>query len=81
MLAPDMQEKRKYIFHTDDRLEWSDEQYFKFLQGLDKYYQDPINNKKIARFIDTAVRPNHVRYIKGQYLRNIKKRAREQKIS
>jgi hypothetical protein len=45
------------------------------------YYNEPINNKKIAKFMGPSEKPNHIRYIKGNYLRNIKKRARIQKVS
>jgi hypothetical protein len=42
---------------------------------------EPINNKKIARFIEPSIKPNHVRYIKGKYIRNLKKRARAANIT
>ena len=50
--------------------------YKKFLDGFQKYMHETINNKKIAKFIDPTVKPNHVRYIKGKYIRNLKKRAK-----
>jgi hypothetical protein len=42
---------------------------------------ETINNKKIAKFIDDSIKPNHVRYIKGKYIRNLKKRARVANIN
>ncbi len=58
-----------------------------FLKGLDKYFKEPINNKKIAKFVGKNIKPNHIRflyylrYIKGKYLRSIKKRSRELNMS
>ena len=31
-----------------------------------------VNNKKIAAFMGKDVEPNHVKYVKGEYLRNLK---------
>ncbi|CAD8211184.1 unnamed protein product [Paramecium pentaurelia] len=78
--APKTQQKRSYIYHSDNREEWKEEQYKQFLEGLYKYFEIVVNNKKIAKFMGD-VNPNHVRFIKGQYLRGLKKRAKEKNIN
>ncbi|CAK63227.1 unnamed protein product (macronuclear) [Paramecium tetraurelia] len=78
--APKTQQKRSYIYHSDNREEWKEEQYKQFLEGLHKYFEIVVNNKKIAKFMGD-VNPNHVRFIKGQYLRGLKKRAKEKNIN
>lgn len=39
-----------------------------------------MNNKRIAKFMGD-VNPNHVRFVKGFYLRNLKKRAKDRNIN
>jgi len=40
-----------------------------------------VNNKKIAKFIDKSTNPNHVRFVKSAYLRSLKKRAKQEKVT
>jgi len=68
--------KRSYIFHSKDRKEWNKDQYLKFLQGLKLYIDIPINNRKIGLYIGPDIDANHVKHVKGPYLRSIRKRAR-----
>lgn len=79
--SPAMQKKREYRFHTENRGGWTSEMYQKFLEGLERYLDVPINNKKIAKFVGANARSNHVRFIKGKYMRKLKRRAKELKIS
>lgn len=79
--SPAMQKKREYRFHTESRGGWTPEMYQKFLEGLERYLDVPINNKKIAKFVGANARSNHVRFIKGKYMRKLKRRAKELKIS
>jgi hypothetical protein len=62
MICPEMKEKRQYIFYTSDRIDLEDDQYRLFLKGLYKYFSEPINNKKIAKFVGKNIKPNHIRY-------------------
>jgi hypothetical protein len=79
--SPAMQKKREYCFHTENRGGWTTEMYQKFLDGLERYFDIPINNKKIAKFVGAHARSNHVRFIKGKYMRKLKRRAKELKTS
>lgn len=76
-----MRKKRDYKFHSDDRVEWPQEWYKKFFEGLYKFCDLTINNKKIAKYMNPSVKPNHVRYIKGKYLKNVKKRSKSKKCT
>jgi len=78
--APHIAKKRSYIFHTTQRRKLTDDECRKFLEGLLKYYDTPVNNKKIARHIGPHIKPNHIRFIKGKYLRQLRKRAKKANI-
>lgn len=78
--SPTMKKKRAYKFHSEERCEWSESIYKKFLEGLLKYYDHSINNRKIAKFIGSGISANQVKFIKGKYLRKLKKRSRVEKI-
>lgn len=78
--SPTMKKKRAYKFHSEERCEWNEGIYKKFLEGLLKYYDHSINNRKIAKFIGSGISANQVKFIKGKYLRKLKKRSRLEKI-
>ena len=68
------------IIHHNPK-KWSNEEYKKFLEGLNKFYDLPINNKKIAKYMGPNYKPNHIRYIKGKYLRKLRKRSKKMQAS
>ena len=78
--SPSMKKKRAYKFHSEERGEWTENIYKRFLEGLTKYYDNSINNNKIAKFIGNGISANHVKFVKGKYLRKLKKRSRDLKI-
>ena len=78
--SPTMKKKRAYKFHSEDRGEWNETIYKKFLEGLSKYYDNSINNKKIAKYIGSGISANHVKFVKGRYLRKLKKRSKDLRI-
>ena len=78
---PSIQKQRDYIFHKEDREEWDEETGKRFLEGLLKFFDVTINNKKISTFIGGSVLPNHVKFVKGNYMRKLKKRAEEARIT
>jgi hypothetical protein len=41
----------------------------------------PVNNKKIAKYVGNQISSNHVRFIKGKYLRNVRKRCKNDNIT
>lgn len=53
---------------------WTTKDYQQFLERLKEYINYPTNNKKIASYMGSHIEPNHVKYIKGIYLSNIKER-------
>lgn len=63
--CPTTLSKRSYIFHSNNKNIWPEENYKKFLEGLLKYFDFPVNNKRIAKHIGKNIKPNHVRFIKG----------------
>ena len=79
--SPTMKKKRAYKFHSEERGEWNEGIYKKFLEGLLKFYDNSINNKKISKFIGSGISANHVKFVKGKYLRRLKKRSTDMKIS
>ena len=80
--SPTIVKKRSYIFHTlHPNKKWINEEYKNFLEGLNKYFDLTINNKKIAKHMGNHIKPNHVRYVKGKYLRKLRKRAKESQVS
>lgn len=78
--SPKTQGERSYLYHSDKRSEWTHEQYKTFLEGLNKYFDIVVNNRKIAKYMGD-IDPNHVRFVKGKYLRSLKKRAKEKNLS
>jgi hypothetical protein len=78
--APHTAKKRSYVFHTTQRRKLTDDECKKFLEGLLKFYDTPVNNKKIAKHIGPHIKPNHIRFIKGKYLRVLRKRAKKANI-
>lgn len=78
--SPTMKKKRAYKFHSEERGEWTENIYRKFLEGLLKFYDNSINNKKIAKFIGSSISANHVKFVKGKYLRRLKKRSKDLRI-
>lgn len=79
--SPTIAKKRSYIFHTSHRKKFSQEECKKFLEGLYKYFETPVNNKKIAKHIGPHIKSNHIRFIKGRYLRKLRKRAKAENIT
>jgi len=75
---PTIAKKRSYIFHTSHRKKFSSDECKKFLEGLHKFYDTPVNNKKIAKHIGPHIKSNHVRFIKNLYLRRLRKKAKAQ---
>jgi len=45
---PKNKEKRKYMFHSEERENWTNDMYKQFLIGLEKFLHITINNRKIA---------------------------------
>lgn len=78
--SPTIAKKRSYIFHTSHRKKFNLDECKKFLEGLHKYYDTPVNNKKIAKHIGPHIKSNHIRFIKGQYLRQLRKKAKAANI-
>lgn len=76
---PQSVKKRSYKFHSEESFQWSVSQYQKFLEGLLKFYDTPVNNKKIAKFMGPCIKANHVRHVKGRYLRELRRRAKQAK--
>ena len=50
---------------------WSEDQYQKFLQNFLQFFNVPTNNKKIAIAMGKDIEPNHVKHVKGLYMRNM----------
>lgn len=71
---PDFKNLSRYKFHSEKRKEWEPNDYRKFLEGLLLYFDQPVNNRKIAQHINKDFEPNHVKHVKGIYLRNLKQR-------
>jgi len=46
-----------------------------------KYFDYTINNKKIAKYIGKNIKPNHVRYVKGSYIRSRRALAKTMLVS
>lgn len=78
--SPTMKKKRAYKFHSEERGEWNESIYKRFLEGLLKFYDNSINNRKIAKYIGSGISANQVKFVKGKYIRKLKKRSRETKI-
>ena len=74
--SPTVAKKRSYIFHTSHRRKFNQDECKKFLEGLHKFYDTPVNNKKIAKHIGPHIKANHIRFIKGNYLRLLRKKAK-----
>ena len=49
------------------------------MEGLLKYMGLTINNRKIAGYMGGSVRANHVKYVKGVFIRRLKKKAKANK--
>lgn len=71
---PHFKKLSQYKFHNGTAAEWTPEDYKKLLQGLLIHFDQSVNNRKIAQFINTDLDSNHVKHIKGTYLRNLKQR-------
>jgi|JI6StandDraft_1071083.scaffolds.fasta_scaffold01273_25 hypothetical protein len=71
---PAFQRLSRYKFHSGTTAEWTPEDYKKLLQGLLMHIDQTVNNKKIAQFISADLDSNHVKHVKGNYLRNLKQR-------
>jgi len=78
--SPTIAKKRSYIFHTSHRKKFTADECKRFLEGLHKYYDTPVNNKRIAKHIGPHIKPNHVRFLKGDYLRQLRKKAKADNI-
>mmetsp|Transcript_27930 Transcript_27930/g.24593 ORF Transcript_27930/g.24593 Transcript_27930/m.24593 type:complete len:202 (-) Transcript_27930:1017-1622(-) len=65
--APNVAKKRDYMYHTDERKKFTEDECRKFLEALNKYYDTPVNNRKIAKYIGKDIKPNHIRFIKAKY--------------
>lgn len=63
----------KYKLEGSD-VPWTDEQYKKFLEGLEVYFNVPTNNRKIAQMMGKNIEPNHVKHVKSIYMRNMNAR-------
>jgi len=50
------------------------------LEGLLKHFEIVVNNKRIAKHMG-GMNPNHVRFVKGFYLRSLKRRAKERNLN
>lgn len=48
----------------------------KFLEGLYKYFEMPINNRKIANYVGNSMEPVDIKRIKRNYLKYLRKKAR-----
>jgi hypothetical protein len=46
----------------------------KFLAKFLEFFNVPTNNKKIAMMMGKNVEPNHVKHVKGIYMRNMNAR-------
>ena len=46
------------------------------MEALDIYQDTTINNKKIAAYMGNDTKPNHVKYVKGMFIRHLKKKAK-----
>ena len=53
---------------------WSEDEYLKFLQRFYEFFNVPTNNKKIAMLMGKNIEPNHVKHVKGIFMRNMSAR-------
>lgn len=72
--------KRSYKFHSENSFKWTPAIFKKFLQGLSLYFDTPLNNRKIAKYMGPNIHPNHVRYVKGRFLRSLRHRSKVRMI-
>ena len=79
--SPATMDQRSYMFHNENRKAWTEEEYKKFLIAFEKFMDQPVNNKKIAKFIGPQVDPNHVRFVKGAYVRRLRQKAKHRSIT
>jgi hypothetical protein len=52
----------------------------KFLEGLLKYFDMPINNRKIANYVGNSMRSVDIKRIKRNYLKFLRKKARVKNV-
>ncbi|EAS04074.2 hypothetical protein TTHERM_00531940 (macronuclear) [Tetrahymena thermophila SB210] len=77
---PDTLKMRGYLYHNENRVKWTEEQYKKFLELYLKYMKYPVNNRRIASEMGNNVHQNHVRFEKQPYMIGLRKRALENQI-
>jgi hypothetical protein len=56
--------RRDYVYYNPDRRTWTEEEYSKFLEGVEKFKDEPLANRKIASYMGSHIDSNHVRYEK-----------------
>lgn len=71
---PSFMKLSHYKYHGKSTAEWAPEDYKKLLEGLLRHFDQTVNNKKIAQYISAELDSNHVKHVKGTYLRNLKMR-------
>ncbi len=69
---PEEREKRKYRYFSDDRPEWTEQDYSKFYEALKIFNNESLANKKIAKFMGKHIDPNHVRFERQLYNKKLK---------
>ncbi len=68
-------QKREYKFHASPQ-QWTQALFLRFMEALGIYQDTTINNKKIATYMGNDTKPNHVKYVKGMFIRYLKKKAK-----
>jgi len=57
-----LKKKRSYRYFSDERKPWANQDYKRFYEGIKKFNNESLANKKIAKYMGKHIDPNHVRY-------------------
>ena len=60
--SEETKKKREYMYYSEEKPQWTPEDYEKFEQALEIYKDTPCANKRIAKYMGDHIHPNHVRY-------------------
>jgi len=59
--------KRSYRYFSEDRPEWTEKDFERFYKAIEKFNNEPLANKRIAKYMGKHIDPNHVRYERQLY--------------
>jgi len=62
--------EREYMYYSEEKPRWTEEDYKKFEEGLKIFKDCPSANRKIAKYMGKHIHPNHVRYERQEMRRN-----------